>query len=392
MKIKKYLANDYLTAINRAKKEMGRDAIILNSRQINRKGILGLFGKKQVEITVAIDDELRLETDHVRRFVPVKPGNPSIKESIAESLPHMSSSEMQVLEEMNKMQELMVDIKNKMYEIEMIKGFHAHVQEFYNLLLNNNVDKSIALKIASSVENRLPGEKCNDSNWVHEVCIHTLQEYINEVQPIVIEPNRRAHVVVLVGPTGVGKTTTIAKLAANFTFVESHQSAFITLDTYRISATEQLRTFAEIIGIPLKVVFSPSDLEGAIQSFMDRDIIFIDTAGRSPYNNEQMEELQQFIDVAKPDETILVLSVNTESNDLIKIYERFSAIGVNKIIFTKLDETNCYGQLLNVFYEIKTPLAYFTTGQSVPDDIEVPLAQNIARMLLGKEKAYERSS
>ena len=387
MKIKKYLADDFQTAIKRAKKEMGRDAIILNSRQINRKGIFGLFAKKQVEITVAIDDELRLETDDLRRSIPVKLSNPPINKSIAGSFPYMNSSDMQVLEEMNKMQELMIDIKNKMYEIEMIKGFHAPVQDFYNLLLNNNVDKAIALKIANSVETRLPSEKCDDLNWVHEVCIHTLQEYINEVQPIVIEPDRRAHVVVLVGPTGVGKTTTIAKLAANFTFAEAHRTAFITLDTYRISATEQLRTFAEIIGIPLKVVFSPSDLEEAIQSFIDRDIIFIDTAGRSPYNQEQMEELQQFIDVAKPDETILVLSVNTESNDLIRIHERFNMIGVNKIIFTKMDETTCYGQLLNVFEEIKTPLAYFTTGQSVPDDIEVPDAQNIVRMLLGKEEA-----
>lgn len=392
MKIKKYLADDFQTAINRAKKEMGRDAIILNSRQINRKGIFGLFAKKQVEITVAIDDELRLETDHLRKPAAGKPADRLVNNPITEPVMQMSMSEMQVLAEMSKMQELMTDIKNKMYEIEMIKGFHAPVQEFYDLLLNNKVDKDIALKIASSVENRLPGDKSNDLNWVNEVCIHTLQEYINEIKPIIIEPKKQAHIVVMVGPTGVGKTTTIAKLAANFTFAEANQTAFITLDTYRISAAEQLRTFAEIIGIPLKVVFSPSDLEEAIQSFQDRDIIFIDTAGRSPYNQEQMEELQQFIDVARPDDTILVLSVNTESNDMKNIYERFNAIGVNKIIFTKLDETNCYGQILNVFNNIKVPLAYFTTGQSVPDDIEVPLAQNIARMLMGKDKIHERSS
>ncbi len=387
MKIKKYLADDFQTAIQRAKREMGRDAIILNSRQINTKGIFGFFAKKKVEITVAIDDDLRLESDHLRRPVPGKMTEPQIKQPATEPAAIINSSEIQVLEEMNKMQELMVDIKNKMYEVEMIKGFHEPVQDIYNLLINNHVDKAIALKIASSVENRLPGAKTVDYKWVQEVSLHTLQEFINEVQPIVVEKNRRARVVVLVGPTGVGKTTTIAKLAANFTFVDAHKTAFITLDTYRISAAEQLRTFAEIIGVPIKVVFSPSDLEEAIQSFIDRDLIFIDTAGRSPYNNEQMDELQQFIDVARPDETILVLSVNTESDDLIKIYERFNTIGVNKLIFTKLDETTRYGQLLNVFNEIKTPLAYFTTGQSVPDDIEVPDAQNIARMVLGKEEA-----
>lgn len=387
MKIKKYLADDFQTAIQRAKREMGRDAIILNSRQINTKGIFGLFAKKKVEITVAIDDDLRLETDHLRRPVPDKVSNSTIKPSVAPAAAMMNASEVLVMEEINKMQEIMADIKNKMYEVEMIKGFHEPVQEIYNLLINNHVDKAIALTIASSVENRLPSGKIVDGNWVQEVSLHTLQEFVNEVQPIVVEKNRQARVVVLVGPTGVGKTTTIAKLAANFTFADAHRTAFITLDTYRISAAEQLRTFAEIIGIPIKVVFSPSDLEEAIQSFIDRDIIFIDTAGRSPYNNEQMDELQQFIDAARPDETILVLSVNTESDDLIRIYERFNTIGVNKLIFTKLDETTRYGQLLNVFNQIKTPLAYFTTGQSVPDDIEVPDAQNIARMLLRKEEA-----
>lgn len=386
MKIKKYLADDFSTALQRAKKEMGRDAIILNSRQINTKGIFGLFAKKKVEITVAVDDDLRLETDRLRKNVADEVNHSQLKKLAHEPAAAISVRDIQVMEEMNKMQELMVDIKNKMYEVEMIRGFHEPVQNFYNLLINNNVDKGIALKIASSVENRLPGEKCNDFKWVHEVCLHTLQESINEIQPIVLEKNRRARVVMMVGPTGVGKTTTIAKLAASFTFVDFQQAAFITLDTYRISAAEQLKTFAEIIGIPIQVVFSPGDLAEAIQHFSDRDIIFIDTAGRSPYNDEQMEELQHFINVARPDETILVLSVNTESHDLIKIYERFNTIGVNKLIFTKLDETTCYGQLLNVFNEIKTPLAYFTTGQSVPDDIEVPVAQDIARMLLGKDE------
>lgn len=386
MKIKKYVADDFQTAIQRAKKEMGRDAIILNSRQINKKGILGLFAKKKVEITVAIDDDLRLETDKLRAPAHEKASFKQLIQPAPEPAAALLN-DAQVLEEMSKMQEIMQDIKSKMYEVEMIKGFHEPVQEFYQRLIHNKVDKDIALRIASSVENRLPGEKCDDYNWVNEVCLHTLQESINEIQPIVVDKSRQARVIVLVGPTGVGKTTTIAKLAANFTFVDFHQTAFITLDTYRISAAEQLRTFAEIIGIPIKVVFNPSDLEEAIQSFIDRDIIFIDTAGRSPYNQDQMEELAQFISVARPDETILVLSVNTDSNDLIRIYNRFNTIGVNKLIFTKLDETTRYGQLLNVFNEIKTPLAYFTTGQSVPDDIEVPDAQNIARMLLRKEEA-----
>jgi len=387
MKIKKYVADDFQTAIQRAKREMGRDAIILNSRQINRKGFMGFFARSQVEITVAVDDELRVETDKHRRYVPAEPAIVPIHNVKAVPAADLSPREIQLLGEMNKMQEIMADIKNKMYEVETIKGLNEPVQDFYQTLLNNHVDKDIALKIASSVENRLPGEKCTDFNWVRDVCLHTLQEFINEVKPIQVDEKETPRKVVMVGPTGVGKTTTIAKLAANFTFVDYRKVAFITLDTYRVSAAEQLRTFAEIIGIPIKVVFSPADLDEAIQSFNDRDLIFIDTAGRSPYNHDQMDELVQFINIARPDETILVLSMNTESTDLINIYNRFSIVGIDKLIFTKLDETLCYGQLLNVFNEIKKPLAYITNGQNVPDDIAVPDAQNIAAMVLGKDEA-----
>lgn len=194
-------------------------------------------------------------------------------------------------------------------------------------------------------------------------------------------------IVFMVGPTGVGKTTTIAKLAANLTFLDNKSVALITLDTYRVSAAEQLRTFAEIIGIPISVVFNPADMMLAIEQYRERDLIFVDTAGRSPYNSEQMEELREFIDIARPDETILVMSVNTNNNDLINIYQSFQSIGVDKLIFTKLDETCSYGTILNVLHETKKPIAYFTTGQNVPDDIEVPDSLRLAQMLLRRDEA-----
>lgn len=186
----------------------------------------------------------------------------------------------------------------------------------------------------------------------------------------------------MVGPTGVGKTTTIAKLAANMSFLEGKEVALITLDTYRVSAAQQLRTFADIIGIPISVVFNPQDLGEAIKQYQKKDIIFVDTAGRSPYKDEHMGELQDFIEAANPDETILVLSVTTDSRDLINIYQQFNLIGVDKIIFTKLDESCNYGRILNTIYHIRKPIAYLTTGQNVPDDIEVPDTLELARTLL----------
>jgi flagellar biosynthesis protein FlhF len=283
----------------------------------------------------------------------------------------------------------MADIKEKMYEVDLIKGISEPVQALYDRLTKSNVDKAIALQIASSIESRLPGEKCTDINWIRDVCLHTVQEYLSDIKPINLDDNKRekARVVVMVGPTGVGKTTTIAKLAANMAFIDARKVAFITLDTYRVSAAEQLRTFAEIIGVPIKVVFNPIDLEEAINEYRDKDIIFIDTAGRSPYNQEHMEELDQFMRIARPDETILVLSITTNSSDLLKIYDRFNMVGVDKLIFTKLDETNSYGHIINVLNAIKKPVAYFTNGQSIPDDIEVPEPLDIAKMVLGKDEA-----
>lgn len=394
MKIKKYVARDFKTAIQRAKEEMGRDAIILHTRQVKKGGILGLLYPPRVEITVVVDDKLQVNTDRIRS------GNTSSVSAVAK--PEISAStdtnfainisnenfsrEDAVLQEIQKMKNLMTDIKSRMYEVEVIKGMPEQVQQFYETLINNNVDRDIALKVVNSVATRLPKDGISDDAWARDVCLHTLQEVIQQVQPIQVKTERTGMIVFLVGPTGVGKTTTIAKLAANLTFLDSKSVALITLDTYRVSAAEQLRTFAEIIGIPISVVFTPTDMMLAIEQYRERDLIFVDTAGRSPYNSEQMEELREFVNIARPDETILVMSVTTDNNDLINIYQRFQSIGVDKLIFTKLDETYNYGSILNALYEIKKPIAYFTTGQNVPDDIEVPDALRLAQRLLRKDE------
>jgi len=393
VKIKKYVARDFKTAIQRAKEEMGRDAIILHTRQVKKGGILGLLYPPRVEVTVVVDDKLQVNTDRLRAentFALPATIKPEIAANIdvisAINNNENSSREDAVLQEIQKMKNLMTDIKSRMYDVEVIKGMPEQVQNFYETLINNNVERDIALRVVNSVATRLPKDGIGDDTWARDVCLHTLQEVIQQVQPIQVKAERKGMIVFLVGPTGVGKTTTIAKLAANLTFLDSKSVALITLDTYRVSAAEQLRTFAEIIGIPISVVFTPTDLMLAIEQYREKDLIFVDTAGRSPYNSEQMEELREFVNIARPDETILVMSVTTDNNDLIKIYQRFQSIGVDKLIFTKLDEAYNYGSILNALYEIKKPIAYFTTGQNVPDDIEVPDALRLAQRLLRRDE------
>ncbi|HZK42815.1 MAG TPA: flagellar biosynthesis protein FlhF [Syntrophomonadaceae bacterium] len=378
MRIKKFIAKDYKIAIKQAKAEMGNDAIILHTRQIKTDGILGFFAKNKVEVTVAVDDTLQVNMDKLRKS--------SFKTINIPDENEPENTNIALMDELNNLKIMMSDIKTRMYEIELIKGMSEEIREFYHILVKNNVDKDLALDIVSSVEKKLPKDKENGESWTREVLLHTLQQYIKEIKPIEIKNDKKAKVIFFVGPTGVGKTTTIAKLAANITFIDKKNVALITLDTYRISAAEQLRTFAEIIGIPMSVVFETYELEELIDEYNDKDIVLVDTAGRSPYNDEHMNEIKEFVDVAHPDEIILVLSAITESSDLINIYNRFSLIRIDKVVFTKLDETNNYGQILNAIYEIKKPIAYLTNGQNVPDDIEIPDSLYLAKMFLGKDK------
>ncbi|MCL2184090.1 MAG: flagellar biosynthesis protein FlhF [Chitinispirillia bacterium] len=189
-------------------------------------------------------------------------------------------------------------------------------------------------------------------------------------------------VVAFVGPTGSGKTTTLAKLAAHCCFSNRRKISIITADTYRIAAIEQIRTFADIVHVGLQVVFSPGEIPDALAACTESEIIFVDTAGRSQRNEEHMEDLKQLIRVLRPDETHLVLSATTKDSDLIDMANKYRGIRVNRLLFTKLDETTKLGSIFNAVSELGIPVSYFTAGQSVPDDIELAQAGKFVKRLM----------
>ena len=395
MRIKKYIAKDFYTAIQQAKLEMGKDAIILHSRHIKKGGILGFFTKAQVEITVAIDDSLKVDSDIKREKLKIDKSQINITSETESNeelavINSINAKDSELLEEMQKMKDIISNINNKMFDVEATRGISDPTKFYYAKLLEKNVDQNLALNILNNVEAQLPNDKRSDQKWVRKLFVKILQEhlkdYINDKDILNVSDSDKAKVIVFIGPTGVGKTTTIAKIAANTSLIDKKEVALITLDTYRISAAEQIRTFAEIIGLPIKVIFNDYEMEESINKYKDKDVILIDTAGRSPHNQAHMQELQSFINLAKPDEIILVMRVEGGSSGLINIYERFNRFGITKLIFTKLDETNKIGNLFNVIKEIKKPVVYFTMGQEVPDDIEIPDSMFFAQLLLGEDE------
>lgn len=197
------------------------------------------------------------------------------------------------------------------------------------------------------------------------------------------EGHRSAKIVALIGPTGVGKTTTLAKIAAGFVLEKGVKSALITADTYRISAVEQLKTYSDIIGLPLEIVYNQEELRKAIRKHEDKELILIDTAGRSQHNERQLEELSALLKANGKIEKHLVLSATTKEKDALDIIEKFSSCNPGCVIFTKVDETSSLGIILNLLYEKDMALSYFAHGQSVPDDIAVASAEALTRLYLG---------
>ncbi len=413
MIIKKFTAKTEEEAVKLAKAELGENIVIMNVKVVSEKGFFGFLKKPATEVTVAKEENERYPQTAQNRGASEEN---SLRETLRQ-VAKIAGTEQEPSEEGNyygfagenameadasdETGKLLVEKLNSLQSM-IEKKFQTEdeavpeseqeeensemarfIKLLYNTMLENEVNEKYAGQIIDEMEKNSRGNQPFD---------HALADVYQKMilkfgKAVPIEKSGRAlRVVFFVGPTGVGKTTTIAKLASKFKLEQKRKVALFTADTYRIAAAEQLRTYANILEVPFRVIYSAEELQKGIKDFVDYEVILVDMAGHAPNNPELRENMHSFIyglgeNIEK--EVHLVLSATTKYTDLVSITEAYADIEDYKIIFTKLDETVTLGNLLNLKLHTGASLSYITCGQNVPDDIEVFNPQKTVKRLLG---------
>ncbi len=435
MIIRKFVGKTESEAAAAAQKELGDGYVIMNVRSVKPKGAFSVFRKKQVELTAAKEDDeepirqirkiAQAQVEASKKSLPPLTGagiGAAQKEKESSASPagenaapaaSISAAESSALEKkLDNLQTLLEnqlnregsvisssrenadkagsavseegsEPKDKKEEIiEQEKEVDRFLRLLYNTMVENEVDEKYAGEIIGDAEVlKKPGLSMDF------LLGNIYQKMILKFGKSdgILPASKGPRVVFFIGPTGVGKTTTIAKIASSVSLTEKKKIALLTTDTYRIAATDQLRTYAGILGVPFRVIYEPDELSKAFEDFADCDYIFVDSAGHSHRNEELLQKQKEFIESSKEMETqiFLVLSATTKYKDLKKIADNYREISDYQLVFTKLDETGEYGNLYNMKCESGATIAYITCGQNVPDDIESFNPQKIVKQLLG---------
>ena len=382
MEVKTYRAATMHEALRLVRRELGPDAAVLHTREVRRGRLFGwLPGKRQIEVTASADVNVpsRLPPRHRPEHAAAALQGPTCRASTsAPPLPDVQG-------QLTNLQSMVKELCRHSQQNDR----HDLPEELFRLfadLLDADLSEDLARELVERIRSEAPGAEWADPLLAKARIARMIEAEIHIAGPIAVTPGRR-RLVALVGPTGVGKTTTIAKLAANYRLKEKRRVGLITVDTYRIAAVEQLRTYAEIIDLPMQVVSTPREMREAVRRMGELDLILMDTAGRSPRDEVKIQELRAFLTEAGTDEVHLVLGAVASGRTLEQIAERFAAVGTTALVLTKLDEATALGNVLPVLRSSKLPLSYVTNGQNVPDDIETADAGRLARLILAMEPA-----
>ncbi len=447
MRVKRYIVDTMPEAMKKIREELGKDAVILNQKEVRVGGFLGFFSQKKIEVVAAVDPNVQqtkprnnptttarqqpqvatqqqspinlnvaganaaygvnnavkpATTSTIEQTKPMVPNttvpvaNEAEKTSIIAEAVAVQEKQLpakenpddnkraddSVLAEIRQMKEMMMKLSSANREQnqnpESIQKMIDHLE---NQEFEATLTEEIIFQLKSDLESN--GVTEPDDDMVRAMVREQLEKMIYSNGVMTISPDTK--IVHFVGPTGVGKTTTIAKLAALQVLDHKRKVGFITADTYRIAAVEQLRTYASILNAPIEVAMSPQDLARAYESMKDLDIIFMDTAGRNFRNEMYVSELNTMLNSSEQSETYLVLSMTMKYKDMKAITENFSRIRIDRMLFSKMDETGSYGSIVNLIHQFSIPLSYFTFGQQVPNDIEVVKEDQFIGRLMGEE-------
>lgn len=423
MKIKRYLVREMQEAIRMIKQDLGPEAVIVSSYKVPGKGLIGLFSPRLLEVTAVLDEnpEIKLTAGYPPAQMAVTAGDISEREiapakSPAAALPAGKRSDQSSPrglylfdddseDEFNDpdllsrelKEELTADARTnrltkksqarpegeggRLFETMVNKQIKAGLngdpgRRWRKILLNMDIQESIVDCLLTLCDEQ------NQHEYNHELIYFSLIKNIADLLEVAYSSNNSSRILTFVGPPGVGKTTTLAKLATRFSIYENKKIALVAVCSYRMGVADQLKAYGNFLNIPVEVAMTPAELIKALGKHADKDLILIDTAGRSARNAGEMLELKGFLDaVREPHDIFLVLSITVKNRDLVKTAHEFRRVGYSKFIFTQIDETETHGSILNLVCDTGAPVAYLSDGQRIPDDISEANPKRIAKLL-----------
>lgn len=426
MIIKKIQAKTEEAALELARKELGSGIVVMNVKKVKKKGLFSIFKPQQVEVTVALEEEEKQnfreavakvseiarqsEAAGNTRSAKTEPEQPA-KQGKAEPGPQPekqrqqekqrqpekntqtidSRQESAIEEKLSTLQNLLEkQIGSTQEEEKESEGEEkkedsnvAFFHLLYKMLLDNEIEETYANQLVEELDGSVKPDMPID--YLLSVVYQKMVLKFGQTKTIQ-SAEKGPKLVYFIGPTGVGKTTTIAKIASRLSVVEKKKIVLLTADTYRIAAAEQLRTYANILEVPFRIIYTPQEIRTAIEDYAAYDYIFVDTSGHSQKNTDQRDDtlaLLRAADGQAEKEVYLVVSATTKYRDLLNIADTYQKLTDFRLVFTKLDETQCQGNLFNLRLHTDAPMSYVTCGQNVPDDIGEFDAQKTVKLLLG---------
>lgn len=430
MRVKRYIVDSMPEALEKIRADLGKEAVILNSKPVKTGGLFGMFGKMRIEVIAAVDERVaeneqsqrpsmnrpmgaatRVQTGAYTAKQAYRKGgnlqNPVRDNVVAvqerESLPAAGVKKAVLQpEQTNRAAKaaepgtavagsdaLASEVRDmrQMFQKLLVHDLSKQLPEPVQAMRARLLEQGVAEDITAEILRQLMEKGGATPDWQEEEARVACREIISGMlaanQQLSARLGRSIQYAFFFGPTGVGKTTTIAKLAANSMLKEKRKIGFITADTYRMAAVEQLKTYANILNVPMEVVFHPKEMAAAMERLSDCDLIFVDTAGRNFRSDEYVQGIRELVEHGKNSVNYLVLSLTSKYADMKAIIQNFAEVPIKQVIFTKADETQSFGNMLNVTEEMQLPFSYITTGQNVPDDIVVATPALVTSMIVG---------